>query len=283
MKQMKALFTIAVTTLLVMSCKAQAQSIATATGSPTETATATAKPASTLKPTQAVTSIPGWVTDFAEPILKAIENQTPRFQDDFSNRNSNWIIGKQGAYLGPATALPTPDPGKHNAGETGYIDGEYFTTANPNSCYGGVNSRVGEYQDFVAEFDARFFSGVDGEWQLQFHGNRSGLYTLSITENSDYTWIQKCVSGMPTECGEVARSTGNAIKSGVESNHMTLIVRGERIGVYANGTPVLYTEDKHFSEKFKTGIFSLSVCNTGTVPVEIRWDNLKLWDISNLP
>ena len=64
---------------------------------------------------------------------------------------------------------------------------------------------------------------------------------------------------------------------------MTLIVRGERIGVYANGLPVLYTEDKHFSEKFKTGIFSLSVCNTGTVPVEIRWDNLKLWDISNLP
>jgi hypothetical protein len=288
MKKTKFLWIITVTALLTLACAAITRSIPTATSIPTgmpaasESApVASPSPAPTATPTS--TPLPDWVAAFAAPILKAIADQPPRFQDDFSDSNSNWIIGKQGENLGPATPMPTPNPGQRAVGETGYVDGEYFTIAEPNSCLGGTNSRIGDYQDFVAEFDARFVSGADGEWQLQFHNNRNGLYTLSITENSDNTWIQKCVSGTPTECGAIARSEGKQVNNGMEWNHMLLIVRGAKISVYANGTPVLFTEDKYFSEKFKTGTFSLNVCNTGNIPVEIRWDNLKLWDISNLP
>ena len=269
MKQMKALFTIAVTTLLILSCKAQAQPIATAT----------TKPTSTLRPTQTATPFPSWVTDFAEPILKAIENQTPRFQDDFSNTNQQWSVGKQSKDFGPATPLPTPDLGTHVFGETGYVDGEYFTTADPNSCVGGTSPKVGAYQDFVAEFDARFASGMAGDWELLFRNNH-GVYALDMNINSTFITFQKCISGT---CEDVARYSDNQVKRGKEWNHMILIARSARVAVYANGIPLLYAEDKHFSEEFKMGTFSLSVCSVGDVPMEIRWDNLKLWDISNLP
>lgn len=288
MKQTKALVAITVTTLLILACNALLQPSPAATNNPVEmltvtVSTSTDSPTSAPTFTKTATPLPGWVTDFAQPILKAIENQTPRFQDDFSDRNSNWSVGKQGENLGPATALPTPNPGQRAVGETGYVDGEYFTTAEPNSCLGGTNPRIGEYQDFVAEFDARIVSGAYGGWNLQFRINGDRSYAFGVAITPSYFGGQKCAAG---ECGkEFGTYSGNQIKSGSEWNHMVFIVRGAAIAVYANGTPIVYAEDNLFSEKFTMGTMSLDVCNdgNGNVPVEIRWDNVKIWDISNLP
>jgi hypothetical protein len=281
MKSIKVLIAIAGTTLLILACNALARPITTKPQTTTVPASVTSL-TSTAIFTETAAPLPAWATDFAQPILNAIEHQTPRFQDDFSDGNSNWAIGKQGENLGPATPLPTPNPGQRAVGETGYVEGEYFTTAEPNSCLGGTNSRIGEVQDFVAEFDARFASGVDGGWNFQFRINGDRLYAFGVAITPSYFGGQKCESGM---CGkEFGTYSGSQIKGGSEWNHMVFIVRSAVIAVYANGMPIVYVEDKAFSEKFKTGTFSLSVCNnTGNVPVETRWDNLKIWDISDLP
>ena len=60
-----------------------------------------ATPAASPSPTQTITSrstatntpIPAWVTNFAEPLLAAIKDQKPDFQDDFSaNEPNGWHI-----------------------------------------------------------------------------------------------------------------------------------------------------------------------------------------------
>jgi formylglycine-generating enzyme required for sulfatase activity len=49
----------------------------------TPTLTSVVTPTGTLRPTPAMTPLPSWVTDFAEPILTYIANRNPRFEEDF--------------------------------------------------------------------------------------------------------------------------------------------------------------------------------------------------------
>ena len=42
------------------------------------------------RPTATATPFPAWVTDFAEPILTAIANRPPDFQEDFSQASTAW-------------------------------------------------------------------------------------------------------------------------------------------------------------------------------------------------
>jgi hypothetical protein len=291
MKQIKTLFTIATTALVLCSCASQlvpATVMPTQTAVPAPTVTASITPVPTSSQTPTATPIPAWVTDFAEPIQKAIENQPPKFQDDFSDPNSNWIIGKQTMNLPPEGEVT--NPGMYQNGETGYLDGEYFTIASPKTCIGGTNSRIGSYQDFVAEFDVRFISGTDGDWEFHFHiqnSPNSELYALNLIINTDYLEFQKSVEGKSPETWGVGRSTGGEVKGGLESNHIVLMVRGTEMAVYANGIPALHILDTPYSQKSTTGEFSLVACHMGNdlagEPVEVRWDNLKLWDISLLP
>ena len=45
-------------------------------------------PESVVSPTQ--TELPAWVTDFSEPILAAIQDHEPYFQDDFGTNTKGW-------------------------------------------------------------------------------------------------------------------------------------------------------------------------------------------------
>jgi hypothetical protein len=286
---MKRIKTLSIVVVFVL-CSCASQPVpATVMPSQTEVPpTASATPVPTSSPTPTATPIPAWVTDFAEPILKAIENQPPKFQDNFSDPNSNWIVGKQTMNLPPEGEVT--NPGMYQDGETGYLNGEYFTIAAPKTCIGGFNSRVGVYQDFVAEFDVRFISGSEGDWEFHFHSQsapHSEVYALNLIINTDYLEFQKSAVGASPETWGIGRTPGGEMEGGLESNHIVLIVRGTEMAVYANGMPVLHILDTPYSEKSTTGEFSLVTCHMGNdpagEPVEARWDNLKLWDISNLP
>ncbi|KAF0108491.1 MAG: hypothetical protein FD146_1065 [Anaerolineaceae bacterium] len=235
------------------------------------TATSTAKPSSTFT----ATPPPAWIADFAEPILEAIANRPPTYQDDFSNPASGWYIG-----------TTTGHPDVLISGDRRYSNGEYrviangATTAEPTVCSGGPDENVGIHADFVAEFDVRFVSGNEGDWQIQFHRIDKGLYSLSL-DRDNVVRFSKCD---PTPgCEGIASYSGGQINDGQEWNHMLLIVRGAKMAAYTNGSPILYLDDKTYSDKFRAGDFSLSVCNGGIVPMETRWDNFRLWDISDLP
>jgi hypothetical protein len=287
MQRIKPLSVIAMIVLVLCSCVPQSTPV-TETPVPTvvsPAATVTLIPVSS--PTPTVTSVPDWVMGFAGPILKTIENQPPKFQDDFSDPNSNWTVGKQMINLPPTGDVT--HPGRYQNGETGYINGEYFTIAAPKTCIGGDNPRIGVYQDFVAEFDVRFVSGSEGDWEFHFHmqdNPHSELYALNLIVNTSYLEIQKSVMGESPETWGVGQTPGGEIQGGTESNHILLIVRGTEVAVYANGTPVLHIVDKPYSANSTSGTFSLVACHMGndatSVPMEIRWDNLKFWDISGI-
>lgn len=281
----------AIFVLLISACASETQTVPMPTDIPAETPipltstpeyTPTPKSTSTPIPTRTTTPIPGWVTDFAEPILNAIKDKPPKFQDDFSNPNSGWQIGRLNEVDPYAQATP-PSPGRHFVGERGYIDGEYFTFAENYSCvWSGTNPHVGAYLDFVAEFDVRFFSGEDGKWQINFRRIDNGLYNLGGDKSLSNVSFTKCSPQTGPGCEGLATYSGNQVNGGNEWNHILLIVRGARMAAYANGIPILFTDDKSFTDEFKMGRFALSVCS-GSTSMEIRWDNLKIWDIYNLP
>ena len=289
MKQLQVLLSMAVAACLILSCVPQAQPNPIVTSVPPQTSTitftttaptATANTTPTPRPTLTASPIPDWVTSFAEPILKAIENQQPRFQDDFSNPNSGWQIGEVNVVHSWSQATP-PVPVDHSVGERGYIDGEYFIVAE-KSCVGTEpNPHVGAYLDFVVEFDVRFFSGAFGNWGILFRKNDKGTYNFIGFPASHTVMFMKADQTNPG--GTVlATYSGNQIKSGKEWNHMLLIVRGGKMAAYANGTPILYAEDKNITDDFKLGRLAVHSCTERTPP-EVRWDNMKIWDIYGLP
>lgn len=242
------------------------------TGTPAPTSTATLTPSATASAT--ATPLPAWIDEFAEPVLQAIAGRAPKFQDDFGSLAGGWYNGATSGH-----------PDVQIDGEKRVVDGEYriianaATTEEPNVCSGVEDGNVGHYSDFVAEFDVRFVSGEQGEWMLQFHRSSLGFYSLSVSADRDLAF-GKCDQ---ETCGWVVSYRGDLLKAGLDWNHILLIARGAKMTAYANGSPVLYYEDFNHTDVFEKGYFSLNVCHSGTVPMETRWDNFRVWDISDLP
>jgi hypothetical protein len=103
----------------------------TPTASNTSTPSFTPSP----RPTNTPTPQPGWVTDFAQPILDAIADRTPSFQDDFGPGSTGWDKD-------------------YCVGSMKYIDGELVIT----------NCRVfrpnTDWRDLALEVDMHFIKGT---------------------------------------------------------------------------------------------------------------------------
>lgn len=277
MKHIKTLAIFVVIWAFVVGCAAFNVSKDVPTDEPAETPISTA---TTLIAIPQATSTsapqPDWIVNFTEPILKAIADRLPTYQDDFDNPSSGW-------HNGPTTEHPNVKID----GEKRYDNGEYFialngiTSAEPVICSGVEDRHVGSYSDFVAEFDVRYVSGIEGDWHLQFHRSPSGLYKFGLTR-SGYVNFGKCGFGLD-ECLGLADYSGSPIHRGEEWNHIQLIVQGTRMAAYVNSMPVLYAEDALAVPEHTKGYFSLNLCNFGSAPLETRWDNFKLWDVSDLP
>ena len=252
---------------------------ATMTLTPLPSSTSTPRSTKTPRPTATATPIPDWVVNFTEPILKAISDRPPTYEDDFSNQYSGWYNGQT-----------TGHPDVLILGEKRYDNGEYYvvaygaTESDPVVCSGGEDPNVGRYTDFVAEFDVRFVSAFGAnhqDWQLQYHRNGIGHYFISLAGDG-WIHIAKCAAGSDG-CSALVSYTGNPINSDDSWNHVVLIVRGTEMAAYVNSAPTLYINDVSAPEEFKKGYFSVTSCNFATNTLETRWDNFKIWDISNLP
>jgi hypothetical protein len=56
------------------------------------------------------------------------------------------------------------------------------------------------------------------------------------------------------------------------------------MAAYVNGKSLLYVEDMYYATpKAQKEYLDLNACNPGQAPLEVRWDNFRLWDISDLP
>jgi len=267
----------------------------TPTPSPTDTPTTT--PTDTLTPTATPTATPTpdpiveQARTFAGPILAALAGRPPDYADDFGSPGSGWYVGKR-----------IKEETGWEEGEAGYAEGEYFVVAAPAyfpqesgrvTCQSGQRSPNLQVSDFVLKVDGRFVAGDEGSWQVHFRGwsdsaaDQDGQYVVMVGPNGWLNLVR--FEGVPSVKPPVAQDfklgqrRGRLMKRGDEANHLQIVARGPQIAVYMNGVPVLYTEDAGYTGRFKSGWVSLVVCNSGDVPMRAHWDNLKVWDISNLP
>lgn len=222
--------------------------------SPTLTATLTSTPSITPSitpsPTLAGTPLPDWVINFSEPILLAIQNRPPNFQDDFHDESGGWYITSNCADW-----------------RMQYIAGE-MVMANCEA----ENQRLFLYTDFLLEVDARFVSydSADGRWGV-YWGYR-GNNRISINNWGDISWF---LNGSP-----ISIYSGKA-QPGSSSNHLLLIVKGTEFALYVNDQPLSYISNGSIQgEEIYLYVPTFQDTKWDTV---VAFDNFKIWDISDLP
>ena len=65
--------------------------------------------------------------------------------------------------------------------------------------------------------------------------------------------------------------------NGYETNHLQIVVKGSQIAVFVNGKAGGFATDP-----LDGGRIAFSVCNFADTSLEARWDNLQIWDITDL-
>jgi hypothetical protein len=211
---------------------------------------------------------------FAGPILSAIADRAPDYEDRFDDPNSGWPIGSS-------------DGGDEC--EWGYQDGAYSilqTTYFPlggGHCFGIGSVSPPRVSDFVLEIDARFVSGEWGYWQVLFREVPGTLEDPNLV-NYGLAFFPDGVFNLFKGVGELHIELTKqpvyapAFEQGFGTNRLTLIVQGPQIAIYVNGEPVWFVYD----EPSGKGTISLGAQTRTDVPLLVYFDNLKIWDISGL-
>ncbi len=198
---------------------------------------------------------------FAAPILAAIANKPPNFEDDFSNQSGGWKAYSQD--------------------QSGYVNGEFSIVAPPAatgsvSCNGTPPSPRFESSDLVLEIDGRADLSSQADWIVNFRAGQQGTgYGLSIANG-----YLKILRSDSQQTVNLSPQEGYRVHRPADGNHVQIIAKGSRIAISANGEPIALVIDP---QPLQGGGVSLVVCNHSSTQVEARFDNLKIWDISDLP
>jgi hypothetical protein len=224
---------------------------------------------------------------FIEPILAAIADRPPDLEDDFSDPASGW---ERGAIV---------DPKGWQEGERGYVEGEYYVSAppakarpqkpeQPMTCAHGHLISQRSFSDMVLEVEGRFVEVENGNWSVNFRQwhdpatDAEGKYDV-LFEPRGYVRVGKRHFAEGQEGHwTLAEIQGLPVQAGFEPNRLQIVAVGPQIAVYVNGEPALFATDRDFDERYKSGPFDLVVCNEANTPMAARWDNLRIWDISDL-
>lgn len=236
---------------------------------PTETRSVTPPPIRIAIPTPFPANlkaepIPLWVTDFAEPIIKATANRTPNFRDDFSLKRKGWFNVMSGIAR-PLYAeihdgilfLNLPERTKDSI------------LYNPN-----MNRR-----NFVLTLDLRFDHDQPND-TVQFQFNQSPDQSVSIDLSNNRNW--KFQWGFQNNRQSVA---GRYEHFPPEYIPVTIIMQDSQCAVYFNNDPLTYSDSCRTISTFQSHVWVASfrlLRNTGHA-VAVNFDNLKLWDLDKIP
>ncbi len=199
---------------------------------------------------------------FAEPVLAAIANRPPDYQDDLSDPKSGW----------PSATYADGE----RSGEIGYKDGEYFLIANPASArYPTVHSWLQipapDISDFVMEFDARVISAGHGSIYVHFRVQEKNVYAAEVAPEG---WMRLATQTISDDT-LLAETRVSPIKPN-EVNRVRIIAKGPRIALYLNDRAVLMA-DKEFTDQ---GGIILGIWNGSSTPMQVNFDNFKVWHIT---
>ena len=221
------------------------------------------------RPTRTATPLPEWVTGFAEPILTAIANRPPDFQEDFSQASTAWQQEK--------IDFPT---------EGVISDGVLILSAVP------VNGKDAwdlqsipcclDFKTFVLRVDVNT-AKLSGEnaaniaySDSRLEGGRFNMvFGYSFELKSGRRWYSLIgPSGMNGgDTGQISRSVSPQIT-------FTLISMGSKFAVYLNDIPVTFGE---YSGGQYQSEFSLRAWSDGSGAARVEYDNLLIWNLDNIP
>jgi hypothetical protein len=270
MRQEKVLFLLIIIILFTLACAAVklSQPISVVTPTPAETrtiilpSTRTAIPPSfPANPT--ATPIPLWVTDFADPIIVAVSDRKPDFQDDFA-MNRGWLNVMPG--------IVWPLYAERN-------DGMLFLRL-PEATKDSIlyNPRINR-TNFVLTLDLRFVHDQpDDTVRFQFDQSprQSVAFDLSNNRNWNFHW------GSQDNWHSL---TGIYEHFPPEHMPVTIIMRGTQCAVYLNDHPLTYLNNCRTNPTFPSSKWVASfrlIRKTGNAVV-VNFDDLKLWDLDKIP
>lgn len=200
------------------------------------------------------------IRPFADPILAAVAKQTPDFQDDFSDPASGW-------------------PDQVALGTRGYVSGEYFlrTAATQNAYTSSEsNSAVPRFTDMLFEVESHFETGqAAGHFSIKFarifsNGKHADV---SVSLFSDGRLDLKWEPGGTLVTKRVSPASAYRFQ---------IIMRQNEIAVYVNDQPLIYYDTSHLSPDPAANTFRFEAAAHEERSVEVRLDNLRIWDISDL-
>jgi hypothetical protein len=237
-----------------------------------EATVATTEPPSGETPTEQA-------ENFAAPILAAIADRPPDYEDDFSDPTSGW----------PRGVIPDND---WTGGEIGYTDGEYFIVASPAgvspvhsfplTCTQGDLTTI-SFSDMVLEIEVRFLEEDQYMWSVDFRRSESPEGDLGYFLHADPSGLLALHRDeQPGETVRLGELRGLPMQAGLETNRLQIVAVGPQFAVYVNGEPALFATDRYFDEQYSGGWIRLKNCNESDTPREVRFDNLRIWDISDL-
>jgi hypothetical protein len=198
---------------------------------------------------------------FAESILAAIGDRSPDYEDDFDDSGSGW------------TLLQTSDV------ETGYQGGEYVIIASPNYSTYADSASLPAFADFALEVDGRFASGEVGYWGASWQWGDAQVTGVLLPFLTGPVQMVHCEGADCSTLGDIRNPALNPV---AEINRLQVIVKGAEMAIALNGEWQILATDLYYATD-EGRRMRLEVLNSGASPLEVRWDSIKIWDITALP
>jgi formylglycine-generating enzyme required for sulfatase activity len=213
-----------------------------------------------------------WVAEFSEPILLAIQDRPPDFQDDFSQDTNGWL-----------TRANAPQ----DLGNVAVASGGLMMNPGP-----GIGGQADHYstsiRDFVVQVDVDFLepsepSAARLEW-LRYEVYDSTLTQQGFDIQSDRSWrLWSCpleTPEHPPECQEGLPSDSVSVDLS-EPVSVTLISKGTELAVYLNGTPLTYY---NYLGQPPASHVRLTSWDDSEDPVHLGvvFDNFKIWELQSV-
>jgi hypothetical protein len=268
MKSNKVLLPFITTILITVACLASNLPRPIPPAMPTEMPTVFPPPTLIVVPTLIPanlkpTPIPLWVTEFADPIIAAVANRNPDFQDDFS-LNRRWLNVKSGDVR-PIYA------------ET--HDGMLFLKL-PEKTRDSIlyNPEINR-RNFVLTGDLRFnHDQPDDTVRFQFDRSPDQSVALDLSNNRNWKFHWGFQDDRRSMAGIYEHFPPEQIP-------VTIIMQGAQCAVYFNNDPLMYLSNCRASPTFQSHVWVASfrlLGNTGRA-ITVNFDNLKLWDLDKIP
>ncbi len=237
------------------------------TFSPSDTSTPAPSVTPSPRPTKTATPVPVWITDFAEPILAAIADRPPDFEEDFSEVKPGGYLEKMncpenGCVITDGVLAMAAFPEGHKAG----------WAVQPIPCCEGFKSFVMRVDVNTAKLKGENAANIAYNDVLGKGIRSTMFFEYNVELKSDRRWFS-IIGGSLNDSGQLPRSVPPQIT-------YTLIMRGSKYAVYLNDTPI--THGAFRGGKYQPE-FELRAWSDGSGIAEVEYDNLKIWSLDNIP